>query len=78
MGKKRKLRTIRTTFMLLLSILFFIIGFSVSDIWHTKADSKKKATIPYLRINPHKQQKNQTGIPAYFIIEENDEAGNEI
>lgn len=78
MGKKRRLKTIRATFMLLLSFLFFMIGFSVSDIWHTKTISKKKSAVPYIRINPKKQQKNHTEIPAFFIIEENEEAENEI
>ncbi len=78
MGKKRRLKTIRTTFMLLLSFLFFMIGFSVSDIWHSKAVAKNKASVPYIRINPHKQQNNQNEIPAFFIIEENGEAENEI
>lgn len=78
MGKKTSLKTIRAIFMMLLSFLFFMTGFSVSDIWHTKSVSKKKASIPYIRINPHKQQNNQDEIPAYLIIEENDEVGNEI
>lgn len=75
MGKKTRLKSIRATFMLLLSFLFFMLGFSVSDIWHTKADSKKKAAIPYIRINPHKQQNNQNEIPAFLI---NDEVSNEV
>lgn len=71
MGKKKTpdIKTIRTIFMMLLACISFIMGFTVSDKWHSKLISNRQADIPYIRINPRNRLNYQKKVPVIFYPE---------